>query len=192
MKHIQKLLLFILALALSACSNTHASGSPVSSKSEISSASPVFSSASASASSSFVASVTSELEDIQSIIGTWCYVHPKTDVATPNSYSLEFHEDGTVYYMSGWENSESMEYRTGSFSDDDGVLTINMATIHITEEGLSYGYSDAEYSSVIMYELSGQKLRLTLISGDIPFVYMDYNVELVLSPRDKLQSSRFE
>lgn len=190
MKHIRKIIPFFLILMLSACSSTHASSVQMSSESENSSPSSI--SSAASVPSSFVPSIASELEDITSIIGTWRYIHPKTDIMTPNSYSLEFNEDGTMNYMSGWENSESMEYRTGSFSEDEGVLTISMATIHITEEGLSYGYSDMEYSSVIMYELSGQELHLTLISGDIPFVYMDYNVELIFNPEAKLQSPRFE
>ena len=94
--------------------------------------------------------------------------------------------------MSGWENSESMEYRIGSFSDDEGTLTIRMATIHITEEGRNYDYSDAEYSSIIKYELSGQELHLTLICGNIPFVYMDNNVELIFTSEPKLQSPIFD
>ena len=178
MKHAQKLILFILVMVLSACSNTHVSSIPVSPQSANSNPSPV--------------SSTAAPEDRTSIIGTWRYIHPQADIMTPNSYFLQFNEDGTVYYMSGWENSESMEYRIGSFSDDEGTLTIRMATIHITEEGRNYDYSDAEYSSIIKYELSGQELHLTLICGNIPFVYMDNNVELIFTSEPKLQSPIFD
>lgn len=116
------------------------------------------------------------------ILGAWHYLSGETRVMTPDLFVLQFNEDGTAEYMDGWYQSESMEYRSGTYTFDGQIITLSLETTRITKEGEAYGYIPQSYACSLLASSSGDNLVLTLVSGDPLFVYQEFDKPLTFMP----------